>query len=235
MAKKSYSVKALSVDHPKEREDVMLAARRRILKRTSKVVILEPKFFREWIRQRQMRDIDQDDEVWEGVYVVAPVRTLAQQELIAALSVILSKTAPPDDHPQIFAGANVSDRRVGWDWNFRCPDIVVVLQNSRAVDCNTHWLGGPDFVIEIERPGDEMEQKLSFYRKIHVRELLVIHRETRELRLYRHDGLVEQTRYQGGKWLVSSVLPLAFRRIATRRGARTEVRRTDGEPGRWTV
>jgi hypothetical protein len=34
---------------------------------------------------------------------------------------------------------------------------------------------------------------------------------------------------------VSQVVPLAFRRKPFRRGPQTEVRRTDGKPGDWTV
>ena len=37
--------------------------------------------------------------------------------------------------------------------------------------------------------------------------------------------------FQGGKWLASQVVPLAFRRKVVRRVPQTEVRRTDGPPG----
>ena len=136
-------------------------------------------------------------------------------------------------------GANVSDRRKGWERNFRDPDIIVILENSRAVDCGTHWLGGPDFLMEIKSPREVSEAKIPFYSQIQVQELLIVDRDTRELGLYRHDGRelrpVTPSAFKGGKWLVSSVLPLAFRRKATRSGPRIEVCRTDGRPGRWTV
>jgi hypothetical protein len=60
-----------------------------------------------------------------------------------------------------------------------------------------------------------------------------------ELRLFRHNGQelvpIEPTSFEGGKWLVSTVLPLAFRRKAFRRGPLTEIQRTDGTAGSWTV
>jgi hypothetical protein len=69
--------------------------------------------------------------------------------------------------------------------------------------------------------------------------LLIIARDTRQLRLYRRDGQqlvpVEPSSFQGGKWLVSEVVALAFRRKTRRGEARTQVRRTDGKPGDWTV
>jgi Uma2 family endonuclease len=133
----------------------------------------------------------------------------------------------------------VSDRRSGWDRNFRGPDIVVVLNNGLAIDCKTHWFGGPDFLVEVQSPGDQTDAKITFYSKLKVRELLIIQRDTRQLRLYRHNGqqlaLVEPSEFQGGRWLRSEVLPLAFRRKALKGGPRTEVQRTDGQPGNWTV
>jgi len=72
-----------------------------------------------------------------------------------------------------------------------------------------------------------------------VRELLIIHRDKRTLRLLRHDGreliLVKPSTFEGKEWLVSSVLPLAFRRTLTRGVPGTRVRRTDGQPAQWTI
>jgi hypothetical protein len=69
--------------------------------------------------------------------------------------------------------------------------------------------------------------------------LLIIHRDKRTLRLLRLDGdelvLVEPSLFEGKEWLVSDVLPLAFRRSAVKGTARTQVRRTDGQPELWTI
>jgi Uma2 family endonuclease len=117
--------------------------------------------------------------------------------------------------------------------------MVVVLKNSRAIDCSTHFCGGPDFLVEIQSPGDDTEEKVPFYGKIGVRELLIIHRDKRTLRLLRLEGeelvLVRPSSLEGKEWLVSEVLPLAFRRAVRKGIAVTQVRRTDGKPGLWTV
>jgi hypothetical protein len=79
---------------------------------------------------------------------------------------------------------------------------------------------------------EEMPDKILILDQDLIRELI-------RDQLYRHDGqqlaLVEATSFQGGKWLVSNVVPFAFRRKALRSGPRTEIQRTDETQGNWTV
>jgi Uma2 family endonuclease len=183
--------------------------------------------------------VDRHDEVWDGVYIVPGLASNSHQGLVAALVAILYQVL--EGQGRVQPGANVSDRRAGWEIGFRCPDVVVVLEDSRAVDCRTHWMGGPDFLVEIRIPGDATDEKIPFYSQLQVRELLIIHRDTRELRLLRHDGQelrpVEPTLFRGKnwRWLVSEVVPLALRRVTQRGAPRTQVRRTDNKRGTWTV
>jgi Uma2 family endonuclease len=215
------------------------AAKERILRTTREVRVLEPTLARQLIQERQERGIDKYDEVWDGVYVMPPLANNPHQSLATKLAGILLNAITFEGRGDVFAGANVSDRRHHWDKNFRAPDVVVVLNDSRAVDCITHWMGGPDFLVEIQSPRDETNAKMPFYSAIQVRELLIIHRDTRQLRLYRHDGQqlapVEPADLEGEEWLASAVVPLAFRRTGRRGRWSTEVRRTDGTPGHWTV
>jgi Uma2 family endonuclease len=99
--------------------------------------------------------------------------------------------------------------------------------------------GGPDFLVEIQSPGDDTKEKVPFYGQIGFRELLIIHRDKRTLRLLRLEGeelvLVNPTLLDGKEWLVSAVLSLAFRRTAIKGTPRTQVRRTDNRSGLWTV
>src|SRR5207249_3091244 len=127
----------------------------------------------------------------------------------------------------------VSDRAADWKKNYRVPDLVVILRDSRAVSHSTHVQGGPDFLVEIESPGDDSEEKVPFYGRLGVRELLLIHRDRRTLRLLHLEGqelvLVPASALEGKRWLVSTVLPLAFRRRTQGGKPVTEVRRTDGK------
>ena len=43
-------------------------------------------------------------------------------------------------------------------------------------------MGGPDFLVEVQSPHDDTEVKIPFYSELQVRELLIIHRDTRALR-----------------------------------------------------
>ncbi len=201
-----------------------------------RALILEPSLVRELIRDRQIRGIDRYDEVWDGVYVMPPLASNPHQGLVFEVCATV-RNVVPRDRGEVLPGANVSDRREGWEESFRAPDVVVVLKDGRAIDCGTHWLGGPDFLTEVKSPGDDTEKKIPFYEKIGVRELLVVHRDTRHLKLYRHDGnrlvLVGESQRGKNPWLKSEVVPLEFRWKSTKEGPRTEVRRTDGKKGRW--
>jgi Uma2 family endonuclease len=191
------------------------------------------------IQERKRKGLDLYDEVWEGMYVMPSMPTNPHQLLVGDLDDIFREVVKKAGLGQTYPGANVSDRRKGWEYNYRVPDLVVVLNDSRAVDCDTHFCGGPDFLVEIQSPGDDTEEKVPFYAKVGVRELLIIHRDKRTLRLLRLEGeelvLVKPTLLEGKEWLVSAVLPLAFRQTTSKKTPRTEVRRTDGKPGRWTV
>jgi Uma2 family endonuclease len=205
------------------------------------VRVLNPNVADEIVRDRRKKGIDGHDEVWDGVYVVPPLANNPHQDLAGDLYMILYEVIKRPRKGRVQPGANVSDRAdEEWVDSHRVPDVVVVLNRGRAIDRGTHWFGGPDFIIEVESPGDETDSKIPFYARIGVRELLVVHRDTRRLRLFRHDGTdlapVEVSELEGKKWLVSAVVPLAFRRTtAGGRGPRTEVRRTDGTPGQWVV
>jgi Uma2 family endonuclease len=191
------------------------------------------------IRERKRKGIDLYDEVWEGMYVMPSMPNNAHQLLVGDLDDIFRDVVKKARLGQSYPGANVSDRRKGWEHNYRVPDLLVVLKHGRAIDCDTHFCGGPDFLVAIQSPGDDTEEKVPFYGRIGVRELLIIHRDKRTLRLLRLEGeelvLVKPSPLEGKDWLVSAVLPLAFRRRTRGGKPVTEVRRTDGRPGLWAV
>lgn len=205
----------------------------------TKALILDEFVSRELIRERKKRGIDRYDEVWEGIYVMPSQPTNGHQRLVTRFTSILFEVVDMEGRGQVLPGANVSDRPEKWKKNFRVPDVVVVLKQSRALDCDTHWFGGPDFLIEIRSPQDDVEEKVPFYSQIGVKELLVVHRDRLSFRLYRHDGaslcIVGESDASNDAWVPSEVVSLAFRFKATKAGPSAEVKRTDGKRKTWTL
>lgn len=205
----------------------------------NRLLVTDPEVCEEMIRERKRLGHDRYDEVWEGVYVMPSVPHLIHQRIVGGLTKIFGLVVEDDDRGQVYPGANVSDQPVNWKDNHRVPDVVVVLKKSRAIDRGVFLYGGPNFLVEVESPEEDVTAKIPFYQQIHVEEPLIIERDTRKLRLLRHDGKkladVEPTSFQGGKWLVSKVLPLAFRRKLVKGEAKVEVIRTDGKQGHWVI
>jgi Uma2 family endonuclease len=205
----------------------------------ARVVLTDPALIRSLVRLRRERDIDRRDEVWDGTYTILPAPWLRQQDLVGHLLLLLHKVVVETSGGCVLPDVCVSDRRTGWESNYRMPDLSVVLPEGRAVDCVTHFHGGPDFLVEIDCPGSLVDEKIPFYSKVGVRELLVIDRDTRHLRPYRHDGHgltlrpIEIWRRKEW-WWCSEVIPVCFRRKAVGDTASTEIGRMD-KRGIWTI
>ncbi len=139
----------------------------------------------ELIADRRARGIDGFDEVWDGVYVMAPLADDEHQEIVAGFVIALGNLVKLTGLGEVRPGANISNVRSGWTRNFRVPDVLVFLKDTAAENRHTHWFGGPDFAIEIVSPGDRSREKLPFYSEVGVRELLIIDRDPWQLELFR--------------------------------------------------
>jgi Uma2 family endonuclease len=188
--------------------------------------------------ERAANGADRFDEVWEGVYMMAPLANNEHQDVAFLLGVIFHSVVPAPGESKVNVGVNVSDREKGWKKNFRCPDVTVFLKGTRAKDCGTHWWGGPDFAVEVVSPKDRSRDKLGFYAKVGVRELLIVDRKPWRLELYRlTDGqlrLVGTSTAKQPAVLASEVLPLTFALQAGRPRPRIAIVTADGTKD-WTV
>jgi Uma2 family endonuclease len=201
------------------------------------VLVLDPSEERRLKRERARTGADRFDEVWDGVYVMAPLANNEHQFIATTLAAAIGNAFAQPDEGQVFAGCNVSDRGVTWEKNYRCPDVAVFLAGNPAKDCGTHWFGGPDFAVEIVSPKDRSRDKLDFYFKVGVCELLIVDRKPWKLELYRNDGeslgLVGVCPLAKPKPLDSAVIPFRFSLTAGRpRPILVVVRRTDGHTTR---
>jgi Uma2 family endonuclease len=178
------------------------------------------------------------DEVWDGVYLVSPGPTNEHQNVVMNLGTIFNLLFGWTGLGFVQPGANVSDREDQWEHNYRCPDVVVYLNGTTARDFGTHWLGGPDFAVEVVSRNDRTRQKFDFYAKVGTRELLVVDRDPWILELYRlEEGvlrLVGKSSLDRPDLLISDVLPLSFRLVEGDPRPRIEVAHSDGVQ-RWSA
>jgi Uma2 family endonuclease len=165
--------------------------------------------------ERERTGADRYDEVWERTYMMSPLaddeHQGIQSKLVSVFQIVLGWDV------DVRAGVNVSDREEDWEHNYRCPDVAVFLPGTAARNCGTHWLGGPDFAVEILSPYDRSRDKIPFYAAVGVRELLLIDRNPWALELYRRDPaggalpLAARSTPGDGAVIASTLLPLTFR------------------------
>lgn len=188
--------------------------------------------------ERAANGLARHDEVWEGLYVMAPPADTEHQVLQARLTTVIQNAFGLAAPELVMGGANVSDRDEDWLQNYRIPDIVVVLPGSRARDCGAHWCGGPDFCAEIASPGDRNRDKVDFYGSIGVGELLIIDRDPWSLELFRLSGnrlqSVGRSDLNAPATLASTVVPVSFTLQPASPRPRIAVAHRDGQQ-HWIV
>lgn len=202
------------------------------------LMVLDPSVEEQLIAERRESGADRYDEVWNGVYIMAPLANNEHQDLQSGLTGAIKNAVGWTGVARVHAGANVSDRDDDWMQNYRIPDVVVVFPGGAARDCGTHWCGGPDFCVEIASRGDRSRDKIDFYAQIGVRELLVIDRDPWALELHRLAArrleLVGRSDLINPQALVSSVLPTSFRLVPGPRRPAIDVSHRDGAQ-HWLV
>lgn len=176
--------------------------------------ILDPHLEQRLIAERRAAGADRYDEVWEGVYIMAPMPNVEHQLFVGQWSFVLTSAVQNAGLGTVYPGLNVSDRIDDWTKNYRCPDVAVCLNDSTAEVRRAYLYGGPDFAIEIISPDDHTREKFDFYAKVNTRELLIVDRDPWALELYRlTDGelaLVGKSTPDDSRVLQSDVVPLSF-------------------------
>jgi Uma2 family endonuclease len=165
--------------------------------------------------ERKACGADRFDEVWEGVYVMAPMPNNEHQFLVTRLSRVLDEIVTDGNLGQVLASVNVSDRVQAWEQNYRVPDVAVFLHDTKAENHETFWFGGPDLVIEIISRDDLSREKIAFYGAVGSRELLLVDRDPWQIELYRTAGselrLIETSSLQDPRSLTSEVIGAEIR------------------------
>jgi Uma2 family endonuclease len=204
----------------------------------TRIEACDPRDAEALLQRRKALGLDRHDEVWDGVYVMAPLADDEHQGLVGQLVAILMILIEWPGLGKVRPGVNISDRDEDWTENYRIPDAAVFLEGSSARNRYTHWVGGPDWAAEIRSPGDRSREKLDFYASVSTRELLIVDRDPWVLELYALKRgkmrLVGRSTLKRGKRLKSTILPLTFRLVAGPTRPMIELCRTDAD-GRWLI
>jgi Uma2 family endonuclease len=202
------------------------------------MLIEDPQLEEKLIAQRQALGADHHDEVWEGVYFMAPSPNNEHQELAYKLGVALYGPVVASGLGHVIPGANLAGFATNWTYDYRAPDVVVVLASGTAEDRDTHLCGPVDFIVEITSPGDRTHEKIPFYSRVGVRELLIVNRQTWTLELYRNRAgnleKVGESALPESRELASSVLPVRFRLVPGTPRPQIEIVHAESAQ-RWTA
>ena len=199
-----------------------------------KLIILDPEDQDDILAERVETGADRFDEVWDGVHVVSPLPNDEHQEIVANFVISIGTVIQLPKLGKVRPGVNVSDRVEGWEQNFRGPDVVVYLNGTGARNYGAHWVGGPDFAIEVICRHNRSREKFDFYAKVGTRELLIVDRYPWALELYRlgeagYFELVGRSMVERPDVLASRVLPLSLRLVEGEKRPRIAIDHADGD------
>lgn len=122
-----------------------------------------PTEFQAWLERRRELGQDGFDEVWEGVYHVAPMAPGRQGSTEHEVAFVLRPRARA-------AGLRGSGPlNIGRRDDYRVPDAAYLRTRATAL-----WNPTAAIIVEIVSPGDETRLKFDFYFRIGVEELLVV-------------------------------------------------------------
>lgn len=201
-------------------------------------MILDPRIAEQLLEQRRAWGADKFDEVWEGIYMMAPLPNDEHQNLMGGFSSILYTLLGWQGLAKVFPGVNLAGSAEDWTKDYRCPDVAVFLRDTKAENCDTHWRGPADFLIEITSPGDRAHETIAFYDEIGVHEVLIVNREAWALELYQRQNdrlqLTAQSRLPEGAILASLKVPLTFRLLPGEKRPAIEVAHTASDK-KWML
>src|SRR5262245_7519856 len=201
-------------------------------------LVLDPWVERRLRAEREKSPSAQFDEVWSGTYILRAPLDNEHQAVTTALATVCQIVVDWAGLGAVRAHTYLSDREEEWLQNYRNPDVSVVLAGNRGKNCASHWCGSTDCVAETISPNDYSREKLPFYEKLSVREVLLIDRDPWALELYRLKNkklrLIGKSTLKNPLWLESTVLPLQFRLVPGQARPHIEITHTDGVQ-RWLV
>jgi Uma2 family endonuclease len=129
--------------------------------------------------ERRRLGLDGRDEMWDGVLHMVPPAGGAHQLLSSRFFLVVGPLADrrglvPLMETGLFGSAD----------DYRVPDQLY----CRPEHFSERGAEGAEVVVEVRSPGDETYDKIEFYSRCGVREMLVLHPEDRPVERFRSDG-----------------------------------------------
>jgi Uma2 family endonuclease len=149
------------------------------------------------LAQRRRLGLDRRDEMWEGELHKVPPASEEHQRigtvLIALLYAVAERAGLHLRHETGVFAPTTSDGS-----SYRVPDLVVFGEEARS---ERGVEGRARLVIEIRSPGDETLEKQPFWERVGVAEVVVIDRDSKEVRRWVRTGprLVEVEPDESGR------------------------------------
>jgi Uma2 family endonuclease len=180
-------------------------------------LVLDPRQSERLQAERQARGLDGYDEVWDGVYVMAPSPNDEHQQVSIRLARPFLEVVEDAELGIVRPCVNLAIDPNEWQHNYRIPDLAVFLNGSAAVCHDSFWSGPPDFIVEIVSPFDKTREKLAFYAQLGTREVLIVDRAPWKLELFKIENQlaapVQTVLPDDGNWIESAALPIRLRLI----------------------
>ena len=119
---------------------------------------------------------------------MAPAPMYEHQRIVLAITRFLGDVCERGSRGVLAIGINVFDESSKTE-NYRIPDFTFVSSGRKQLLAPDGIRGGgPDAVIEIRSPNDETYEKLPFFARLGVREVIVIDRDTKQPEIFRLAG-----------------------------------------------
>ena len=165
----------------------------------------------ELVAWRRQTGTDKFDEMWEGVWHMAPAPSLSHQDILMDMHAWLRSYWARGRGKRVRCQVNLAPPG-GWPENFRIPDLVLLSLDRAAIERDAYLEGAPAVVVEIRSPGDETMEKLPFYAQLGVPEVWVVDRDSKLPELYRlRAGQYEQQSPAADGWLHSAATGVQLR------------------------
>ena len=160
---------------------------------------------------RRRTGADRWDELWDGVLHMPPMPDRSHQVLELALGAWLKTFWAHPRGCKVYPPINLA-LPGRWPADYRIPDLVLLTPDRFHIDRNEYFEGGPTVVVEIRSPGDGSYEKLPFYAQLHVPEVWIVDRDTRQPEVFRLvDADYQPAPPDSDGWVLSSITGIHMR------------------------